>query len=113
MARELQDEERRQRLLALDGARVAEQELAREKEKRRAAEGMSHALEKYLEEEKAKLAGLQSALTSIQIAGEAANQTARTGSRIKPARSRGLSTGVTSVRKKTLRSSQKTEKTVP
>ena len=108
-AREAQDEERRQRLLALDGARVAEQELAREKEKRRAAESMGRTLEKYLEEEKAKLAGLQSALTSIQLAGEAASQMARTSTRIKPVRSRGLTTGVASVRKKTLRSSQKTE----
>ena len=110
VAREAQDEERRQRLLALDGARVAEQELAREKERRRAAESMTRTLEKYLEEEKAKLAGLQSALTSIQVAGEAASQTARASTRINPARSRGLPTGVANVRKKTLRSPQKTEK---
>ncbi len=100
-AREAQDEERRQRLLALDGARVAEQELAREKERRRAAEGMSRTLEKYLEEEKAKLASLQSALASIQVAGEAA--VARAGSRIKPARPHGLPTATAAVRKKTLR----------
>jgi len=102
-AREAQDEERRQRLLALDSARVAEQELAREKERRRAAESMSRTLEKYLEEEKAKLAGLQSALASIQLATDAGAQLARSSTRIKPARSRGLPSGTAIVRKKTLR----------
>ena len=64
------DEERRQRLLALDGARVVEQELAREKERRKAADALTRAMEHYLEEEKARAAALQAALTELQQADQ-------------------------------------------
>ena len=90
------DEERRQRLLVLDGARVVEQELAREKERRKAADALARATEKYLEEEKARATALQTALTELQQAGqrqraadaEAALQAAqaRAAARLKPIR---------------------------
>lgn len=60
------DEERRQRLLSIDAARVAERELAGEKEKRKAAEALARTLEKYLEEEKIRAAALQSAFSEAQ-----------------------------------------------
>lgn len=60
------DEERRQRLLAIDAARVTERELAGEKEKRKAADALARTLEKYLDEEKARAAALQSALADAQ-----------------------------------------------
>ncbi|MEN9905246.1 MAG: hypothetical protein RLZZ555_1811 [Pseudomonadota bacterium] len=85
------DEERRQRLLMLDSARVVEQELAREKEKRKAAEVQVRSLEKFLQEEKDRSVQLQSALADIQTRPAAQAAVAeRSGSlaqgKIRPAR---------------------------
>ncbi len=87
------DEERRQRLLSIDAARVVERELAGEKEKRKAADALARTLEKYLEEEKVRAAALQLALSEAQlkglasVKGEEAPASAKAGSsRLKPAR---------------------------
>lgn len=102
------DEERRQRLLAMDSARVVEQELTREKEKRKAADSLARTLEKYLEEEKARAAALQVALSEAQLKsfqtakGDESPASAKPGSnRIKPAR-RAI-TAPAPLRRKTLR----------
>jgi len=97
------DEERRQRLLAIDAARVVERELAGEKEKRKAAETLARTLEKYLEEEKARAAVLQSALSEAQrqpvlLSAEPAKPSQ---SRLKP--SRRSVPAAAPVRRKTLR----------
>ena len=97
------DEERRQRLLAIDAARVTERELAGEKEKRKAADALARTLEKYLDEEKARAAALQSALAEAQRQPAAvAADGAKTGpSRLKPVR-RSVPAAAP-VRRKTLR----------
>lgn len=105
-ARAAEDGERRQRLLTIDTARVVEQELAREKERRKAAEAMTRALEKYLEEEKAKAGELQITLAAMQRAGEAAAAATaglRSSPRLKPARPHNALASPGGVRKKTLR----------
>ena len=97
------DEERRQRLLSIDTARVVERELAGEKEKRKAADALARTLEKYLDEEKTRAAALQSALTDAQRQPEAvATEPAKPSQpRLKPSR-RSASVAVP-VRRKTLR----------
>lgn len=61
------DNERRQHLLVLDTARVMEQDLVREKEKRKAAENLNRTLEKYLEEEKTLNADWQNQVQEMQL----------------------------------------------
>lgn len=102
------DEERRQRLLAIDAARVTERELAGEKEKRKAADALARTLEKYLDEEKARAAALQLAMSEAQlkglasVKGEEATASAKAGSiRLKPARRAFLASAP--LRRKTLR----------
>ena len=97
------DEERRQRLLAIDAARVTERELAGEKEKRKAADALARTLEKYLDEEKARTAALQSALAEArrQPAAVAADGAKPGPSRLKPVR-RSVPAAAP-VRRKTLR----------
>lgn len=97
------DEERRQRLLAIDATRVTERELAGEKEKRKAADALARTLEKYLDEEKARAAALQSALAEAQRqpAAVAADGAKPSPSRLKPAR-RSVPAAAP-VRRKTLR----------
>lgn len=97
------DEERRQRLLAIDAARVTERELAGEKEKRKAADALARTLEKYLDEEKARAAALQSALAEArrQPAAVAADGAKPGPSRLKPVR-RSVPAAAP-VRRKTLR----------
>lgn len=97
------DEERRQRLLAIDAARVTERELAGEKEKRKAADALARTLEKYLDEEKARAAALQSALAEAQRqpAAVAADGAKPGPSRLKPVR-RSVPAAAP-VRRKTLR----------
>ncbi len=97
------DEERRQRLLAIDAARVTERELAGEKEKRKAADALARTLEKYLDEEKARTAALQSALAEArrQPAAVAAAGARPGPSRLKPVR-RSVPAAAP-VRRKTLR----------
>ena len=97
------DEERRQRLLSIDAARVVERELAGEKEKRKAADALVRTLEKYLEEEKARAAVLQTALSEAQrqpvlLAAEPAKSSQP---RLKP--SRRAAPAAAPVRRKTLR----------
>ena len=96
------DEERRQRLLTIDAARVTERELAGEKEKRKAGDALVRTLEKYLDEEKARTAALQSALAEAQRqpAPIAADGPKQSPSRLKPAR---RSLPAAPVRRKTLR----------
>lgn len=97
------DEERRQRLLAIDAARVVERELAGEKEKRKAADALVRTLEKYLEEEKARAAVLQTALSEAQRqpVSMAAEPVKSNQARLKP--SRRSAPAATPVRRKTLR----------
>ena len=97
------DEERRQRLLAIDATRVVERELAGEKEKRKAADGLARTLEKYLEEEKSRAAVLQLALNEAQRqpASTAAETVKPNLIRLKP--SRRATPAATPVRRKTLR----------
>lgn len=97
------DEERRQRLLVIDGARVTERELAGEKEKRKAADALARTLEKYLEEEKARAAALQAALAEAQRqpAAVSADGAKPSPNRLKPVR-RSPPAAVP-VRRKTLR----------
>ncbi len=97
------DEERRQRLLAIDATRVVERELAGEKEKRKAADGLARTLEKYLEEEKSRAAVLQLALNEAQRqpASTAAETAKPNLIRRKP--SRRATPAATPVRRKTLR----------
>lgn len=97
------DEERRQRLLAIDAARVVERELAGEKEKRKAADALVRTLEKYLEEEKVRAAILQTTLSEAQRqpVSMAAEPVKPSQSRLKP--SRRSAPTATSVRRKTLR----------
>lgn len=103
-SRTAEDDERRQRLLSIDASRVLEQELAREKERRKATEAMARTLEKYLEEEKAKAGELQAILSSMQRASETAASASagmQPSARIKPVRPRNPLAGT--MRKKTLR----------
>lgn len=97
------DEERRQRLLAIDATRVTERELAGEKEKRKAADALARTLEKYLDEEKARAAALQSALAEAQRqpAAVAADGAKSGPTRLKPVR-RSVPAAAP-VRRKTLR----------
>ncbi|MEO0003390.1 MAG: hypothetical protein RLZZ22_1082 [Pseudomonadota bacterium] len=97
------DEERRQRLLSIDAARVIERELAGEREKRKAADALARTLEKYLEEEKSRAVALQSALSEAQrqpvlVAAELAKPSQ---SRLKP--SRRSAPAAAPVRRKRLR----------
>lgn len=105
-ARTAGDEERRQRLLLLDSSRVLEQELVREKEKRRATDDQARALEKFLQEEKDRAALLQSALADVQhrsaaapVVAERGDRGAQTQGKIRPARK--AAPAPTSLRRKT------------